>query len=236
MPNKRKRRRRFPQPKTHNLPSRPASLLRRWRRAMVSIRERATDLWERRDIYKRWAKTVIENPALDKGNEFFAFINDAYLTYFCVGVRLFDDHDKKSYSLLVLIEEILQAHTVFTRVSYVRQSRCKRFAEEEFTKNWGTGATIARKRIEADRRELVAACRKVRLLTNKNLAHNSRRKRFAAPTYGEADAALDTIYRLISRYHVLLFKSSWGPPVSLHWAHIFDVRWSVPSPFEEAGQ
>src|SRR6185437_11920017 len=110
MPIKRKRRRRFPRPKTYNLPSRPASLLRRWRRAMVSIRERAADLWERRDIYKQWAQTVLENPALDKGNEFFAFINDAYLTYFCVGVRLFDDHDEKSYSLLVLIEEILQAH------------------------------------------------------------------------------------------------------------------------------
>ena len=136
------------------------------------------------------------------------------MSHVLVAIRTFDDTDTRTYSLFNLIEEIRDHVSQLDKSWFVnRYPKDQRWiGERDFRENWNGKKTISKQRVKADLRSLVALGRHVRLAVNQNLAHNAKRKPVKTIAYKDVDAALDGIFELVSRYHALLFGSSWATP------------------------
>ena len=204
--------------------------IRRWKRSIIVIRDRATTLRTDREMYRRYVNAISNNPRLDNSNEFFLLLQRMYIAHMLVALRTFDDTDLRSYSLHNLIKEILDNSTVITREWFVRRYR-KSLAwagDRDFSEHWGKGVYLSRQRLRADLRAVRTACRKVRTVVNKWIAHNARRRRAVQLTWGEVDNALDTVYEVMARYHLLIMRAQWGGfDLRADWMEVFDVPWNT---------
>jgi hypothetical protein len=192
------------------------------------IRDKATDLHNDHEIYHTYLKTVLANPGLDKGNEFFLLVERMYVSHMLVSLRTFDDTDLRSHSLCNLVEEMQDHPQEITRKWFVRGygRSLRSFGERDFSKYWGRGPCLSGRRLERDRLEVKRSCAKVRHVVNKWIAHNARRRRPTTLSHAEIDTALETVYEIMKRYYLLLRRADWlGSPLS-PWIHIFDVPWN----------
>lgn len=228
MPVSKRKQRRAATKRRMRWPTTTEGWLRRWRRSLEAVRDKATDLWEDREIYKTWRETILSNPNLDKRNEFFHYIDRTYQSHILVALRTFDDTDFRSHSLYNLIEEIFDHNTILTKDWFVKRFRSEhqRVAQRQFDRDWGNGPCLGKRQIQADLRHLTVTCSKIRKTVNKYIAHTARRKSIRLPTHRDIDTALDDIYRLVSRYNALIFNAEWGEPVLLPWTQVFDSRWN----------
>src|SRR6266478_33889 len=92
--------------KSKPLPSNRAGWLRRWQSTLRVIRQRVDDLWLDRELYRDWRAIIDENDELDKRNAFLWLFERTYWNNLLIGIRSFDDHDRRSHSPLRLICEI----------------------------------------------------------------------------------------------------------------------------------
>ena len=208
-------------------PTTRAGWIARWKRHLTVIRDKVRDLWADRWRYNEYRKIVLSNAALDKRAGFFHLVDDMYVSHVLVAIRTFDDPDRRAYSLFNLIEEIRDHVSQLDKAWFVNRYRKDHrwIGERDFAKNWDGRNAISKRRVAADLRSLVALCRRARVAVDKHLAHNDKRKPKMAIAYKDVDAALDGIFELVSRYHALLFGSSWATPSLLSSAYVFKLPW-----------
>ncbi len=211
-------------------PTTPRGWLSRWRHSMKVIRDKATDLWADRMVHKEWLATVLENPELEKGNELFWFMERSYASHILVSLRTFGDDDLRAHSLFNLIDELADHHEILTREWFVARWSMddKAIAHRQFDRDWGKGRGVSRRRLEHDARTLERALSRIKRTVDQRIAHVDRKKHRDVSTMKDIDRALDEMYRLVRRYHALIFNADWGEPILLPWTHILDMPWRKP--------
>lgn len=220
-------------------PTAPKGWIRRWRRSLERIRDNATGLWDDRATYRAYVNVIRRNPNLDKRNEFFAFCDRVYASHMLVGLRTFDDTDLRSHSLYNLVEEIHDHPHIITRDWFVRGYRNPAFTQcghQDYTAMWGSGRHLPVRLLKRDLRNIKATCAHARGVVNKWIAHSSRRRQRPRLTHRDIDHMLDSVYEIMTRYHLLLFRASWGGSAKPRWTDIFDVPWNTTPQNGCAGQ
>src|SRR5262249_40602039 len=92
--------------KSPRMPTTRKGWLNRWKASLQIVPARLELLLLDRDLYLGWQHIIENNPDLDHQNEFFDFIHRHYWNHLLVGIRSFDDQDRRSHSLLNLMSEI----------------------------------------------------------------------------------------------------------------------------------
>jgi hypothetical protein len=202
--------------------------LARWKKSLIAVRDKATDLWEDRETYNEYREIVLANPDLDKSAEFFHLVDRMYLSHVLTAIRTFDDTDFRSHSLFNLLEEIRNNVAQLSKAWFVGRFKRRPIGERQFTQHWSGNAHVSAQRVADDLRMLTKLCRRVRTVVNKHLAHNARRRQKISLTYGELNEAIDGIFQLVSRYSALITGASWGTPAGFSSRHVFEIPWLAP--------
>lgn len=220
--------------KAPKLPTTTNGFISRWRRSFKISRDRATNLYCDREVYREYERIIVANPNLDLRAEFFHLVRNMYVSHVLVAIRSLTDFNPKSHSLWGLMKEIRDNATQLKREWFARRYRKykvgvfpKPIGNDIFRREWGKLTYVDPKRVDRDMRRLLTLCHRIRLVVNKQIAHNDRRKPASVKklTFGEVDKAIDGIFDLVDRYNVLLFGPNWGTPLVLPSAHVFQLPW-----------
>jgi len=200
--------------------------INRWRKSMLRIRDRVTELWVDREVYRRYREIIESNSALPKNNLFFSTLRNMYVSHVAMALRTFGDTDLRSYSLHNLIEEIHDHANQITRARFVRRwpTQQRAIGENIFRSNWGRHR-LNKTWLKRDIKALLSHYRIVKRLADKFVAHDDRRKARKLPTYKQLDSALDNIFEMVSRYCTLLLGHAWGTPNMQKWTGVFERPW-----------
>ncbi len=214
--------------KRGNWPTTQDGWVDRWREALNVIANEADKLREDRDIYNTYRRIVLNNPRLDKRNEFLVLVEDMYISHALIGIRKFDDRDPQSHSMYNLIAEIIIHHDQITKSWFVGQydPELRQNAEKNYDRDWGSGPQPDKEKLRDDLCSLVISCSKIREICNKYIAHIDREQPRLGVTYSEIDKAIDVIYGLSERYYLLLFAESRSSISMPAFTNIFDIPWN----------
>jgi len=202
--------------------------LNRWNRSVDVIGHRIYDLRDARDIYNAYCRIILDNPQLDKSNEFLVLIEDMYVSYMLVMIRTLDDTDLRSYSLYNLIEEVLDHGKHLSKQWYVGKykPRLKGIGRETYERDWGRGQYPSRIRIRKDLSRLKRHCRKARSIVNKHLAHTAKKRRRMTLSLEEVNAMVDVVCELWRKYCLLIHGTAWDRPAPHSWQCILEKPFS----------
>jgi hypothetical protein len=202
-------------------------LIDRWRRSLNEIRDKVTDLWNDREIYRTCLETILNNPKLDKTNEFFLFLERMYVSHMLIALRTFDDTDPRSYSLCNLIDEIHDHFEEITCDWFVQpyQKEHNPWGKSDFSNLCGPGEHPCKQQLCAHRKCVKDSCSRIRTIVNTWIAHNAREKPKISLNYEDIDETLDSVYELMQYYYLLLFQTRWDGSSDSGWTDVFDIPW-----------
>jgi hypothetical protein len=185
----------------------------------------------KRFVYQEVSKLIQDNPRLQIPSVFYDWMHKAYVTDMAIHIRRLTDRNKKSISLYNLMQDIERHPEVMSRRRFTHGYRgfMKHFGHRDFDRWAKPGANVLNKRLIARHKaKLIKSHKKLRMYTNKHVAHLDLRGMKKLPTYKELDACIDTIESLLKEYALLLEQSSLDPVVPViqyDWMAPFRLAW-----------
>jgi hypothetical protein len=182
------------------------------------------------------------NPQTYDPNDFFSWLAHNYATAVALGIRKLMDHDKRSLSLVRLLEDILANRKVVTRASYAAMYRSEHrdLADRHFTALvGGKHKVLPPGVIKRDLRSMIRAERRIRIFVNKKLAHlelNTRRRRLLK--YGDLIQTVQLLESFLLKYRSLLSAdapTTLLPTWQYNWKQVFFLPW-ITDPDAELSQ
>jgi AbiU2 len=225
---------RHPRPKPvpiHSAAKR-AAVYRRWRRWWKMLLTDITTIALHRYVYQEVTAMIDAKPALRVPSAFYDWMRLAYVTDMTAAIRRLVDWDRRSISLVRLIEEIADHPEVISRrrfVSLYRGALPRRLAQGDFERFARPGAeTIDPRVIQRHRRDLLAAHRRLRMFVNKHVAHRARHPMRHLPVYSDLDKCVDVLEQLAKEYSRLLEAVALArvvPVIQYDWQKPFRMPW-----------
>ncbi len=209
-----------------------ASLIRKWKGWIRRIHLEHIRLATYREVFRGIKEIVRANPSIDVGNEFFHCFITCYLIYAAVAVRKSMDRDRRSLSLRVLLEDIRSHPQALTRkrlLSILVQRGMSRVNADKDIDSFGRMGVvhISISRIRADLARLHNKCDRLSRYVNKQAAHLNRHPLRSIPTYGDLNAAMNSLDEILRAY-IFMIEGSCPLQFSVRsstWKKIFTVPW-----------
>ncbi len=228
----RKRKKAPPKPQAITSASRRRSVYLRWKRWLRCIYDEIVEMALDRHVYREVQAMIASNPELQVPSVFYSWMNRAYVADMAVAIRRQTDKDSRSISLLRLIQDVRDHPEVISRRRYVglyRSGRMRTLGNRSFEHYAKRGTDqINPAVVRKHERELLAAERKLRRFVNRHVAHRSMHPMRHLPTYGDLDACLDLLERLLKDYKLLIEAAGLSrvvPVVQYDWQKPFRVAW-----------
>jgi len=204
---------------------------KQWKRQFQVIKNSIYDLASKRFVYQQVTKLIQDNPRLQVPSAFYDWMHRAYVTDMSIHIRRLADRDKRSTSLYNLVKDIEDYPQVISRRRFTRPYKdfMKQFGHRDFDRLSTPGAdVISKKLISRHRTALVKSQKRLRIYTNKHVAHLDKTGMKKFPTYAELDSCIDTIERLAKDCTLLLEQSALitaVPAIQYDWMAPFRVAW-----------
>lgn len=183
---------------------------RKWRR-WISVIVRHTSLLVADDFLFLRAMDSFKSDDHDPQNGMYRWIRRTYATHGCMGVRRLLDKDRRTYSLLVLVGEIVDNSQFISRKSFVHQypSFMRDHAHMDFDKLAGVGnPVIPRENLIVDRELLLEQSRKLKSDIDKRVAHSDRDGAlYRRALWSDLHDVVVIIERIACRYDLILRQS-----------------------------
>ncbi len=217
------------------LTRRRSLLLRKWTRWVETVYSELVHLADNRQIFRDTQAVAKNNPVINKENAFWEFILTSYTTHASLAVRRQLDRDRRSVSLRLLLEDILEHPQALTRRRLLclltRYGMPKKYANDliDRTKKMGR-VHISPKAVRHDIICLKRTCGKIQRFVNKTAAHNSKHPLRSLPTFSDLDKAIDCIESIFKPYVFLVKRNGvrrFAPVHTEDWKWIFDVPWRL---------
>ncbi len=223
--------------KPTGLPSQPlsararANKFKQWKRQFKIIKNSIFDLASKRFIYKKVTDLIQANPEIQVASAFYDWMHRAYVTDMSIHIRRLTDRDKRAISLYNLISEIEKHPEVISRRRFTHGYKqfMKQFGHREYDRVAEPGSDVLNKKnISRYKTALIKSQKRLRIYTNKHVAHLDKAGMNKFPTYIELDACIDTIERLAKDSTLLLEQSALVtalPTIQYDWMAPFSVAW-----------
>ena len=170
----------------------------------------------------------LDHVKLNKGKKFCDFVRKCYAVQTAVGIRRHMKSDKKSISLMRLLEQIKKCSRQFTYDFYTQcfpvdggewqKATFRNFTDDE--------KVFSEQKIEADIESLKKIAKTVENLVDQRVAHLDKRGYSEDVTYQDIDNSLDVFNKIACKYLALLTGHGYitlKPEVQYNWKSIFTV-------------
>ena len=220
-----------PKPVLIQSAKRRALTYRRWVRWWRVLFNDIKTIAHHRDLYRQVTAMIDAKPALQVPSACYDWMQLVYVTSQASAIRRLVDWDRRSISLVRLIEEIADHPEVLSRRRFVglyRGHLPSAFGHRHFQRIARPGADLVDRRlIRRHRRELLTAHRRLRTFVNKYVAHRDKRPMRHLPTYADLDRCVDVVERLGKEYSFILKAegTSVVPAIMGDWKKPFRVAW-----------
>jgi len=198
------------------------------------IHDQVLTLAFERDVYEEYQGILGRASEEARGGTIFHnWLSGTYVTSVSVAVRRSVDHNKRTVSLMRLMEEIRDHPTAMTRERYLSlfsdQRMRDHIGEREFDK-WGSDVADPAV-VDKDIGELIEATKDTKHYVDKRVAHHDGRvEEVVSVTWGELNGAIDAIEKAFVRYYGLIAVAGYVIDDITHspWQHIFEAPWVEP--------
>ena len=210
----------------------------KWQKWINEIyEEEVVPLVEHQQIYGKVRDIIRANSEIQKPNEFYRFLENTYVGSGIMGVRRQIRPHKDSISLAGLLEDIRDNPSVMSRERFVKEYRpgMPSDATRIFDQRFSGSCTnhIDPLIVQQDLNGLNTHGYKVEEFADKRIAHRDK-KQPIIPTFGELDACIDFLKKLVINYYFLLkagdCENQFVPPfiTEIDMEVIFRVPWIRP--------
>jgi hypothetical protein len=203
-----------------------------WKKWLSVIRNETTALVMHRHIYKRVQTIIATNPKLHIPSSFYDWMHDSYVNFMVIGIGRLADPNKRSISFVRLMNGIRQFPDVLSRRRFVglySSARLRHLGQRDFNRfSSPTAKRINLRIIITHTRQLREAAGRLRRYRNKRIAHRDERSLRSLPTFGDVDACVDSLERLLKEYVLLLEAGGLTqvlPVWQYDWTQIFRMPW-----------
>lgn len=207
---------------------------KKWKRQFKVIKNSIYDLASKRFIYMQVTKLIEDNPRIQVSSAFYDWMHGSYVTDMSVHIRRLADRDMRAISLYNLLKDIEHHPEVISRRRFTHPYKnfMKRYGHKDFDRLSKPGGDVVNKKlISKHRTALVKSQERLRIYTNKHVAHLDKVGMKKFPTYAELDACIDTIERLAKDCTLLLEQSALTtavPAIQYDWMAPFRFAWIMP--------
>jgi hypothetical protein len=204
---------------------------KRWKRQFELIKNSIYDLASKRFVYKEVTKLIQDNPRLQVPSAFYDWMHRAYVTDMSIHIRRLADRDRRTISLYNLVKDIEQHPEVISRRRFTHYYKdfLKHYGHRDYDRLSKRGGNVLnRKLISKHRVALLKSQARLRIYTNKHVAHLDRVGMKNFPTYAELDDCINTIERLLKDCTLLLEQAalhSAVPTIQYDWMAPFRIAW-----------
>ncbi|MEK6676844.1 MAG: hypothetical protein AABZ47_14465 [Planctomycetota bacterium] len=213
--------------------TRHATLNRKWRRWIKLLEDELGTLLDSRHIFRGLKAMVLDNEAIQKPRAFHDWVTRNYCIATWIGIRRLMDEDRRSISVIRLLNDIEKNADYLTKESYVRRYplHSRKAGEQSFDRNAGNRVDRLPVTVpQTDRDDLKKRLHRLERFITKRIAHyDIGSDRRAIPSMATVDSALDRLDKILMKY-MLLIKGS-APQTAgaeswtFNWTDIFHVPW-----------
>lgn len=212
-------------------------LYEEWVAVLARVHDDVIRLHRNRVIWTGLREIVEANPAIPEPWHFVRWVALTYATTQAVGVRRQADERGKVSTLGWLLTSITKHVGVMTRqrFRYLHRNSAdfvQKTADRTFDDFAGDGGRfVSAKKVQADLAHLQAMAAGTKAFVDTRIAHLDPRPNIAPPTFGELDAAIEELGRILERYTLLLKAeglTSATPGLQYDWHSAFTVPWIIP--------
>lgn len=210
-------------------------IIDKWNRWFDVISTDVVSLHFYRKMYRDVGSMVKANPAIRKPNAFYKFVANGYVALTLIIVRRQVAERKDSISLARLLSDISEHPTELSRQHYHKLCAGRGFGSAQIDRSFqhAVGETgrdfINLASVLNDLTTLKDVTKLLHKYTDKRVAHiDVRTWTQSMPTFGDLDAAIDTLARVCRKYSVLLRAEqipSFEPIIQHDWQAVFRVPW-----------
>jgi hypothetical protein len=215
----------------------PKNKAEEWISLLEKIENLISHLLWNRYIFRELLIITEANPSLQNNNPFVVWLWENYIFSAALGVRRLCDKDKRSISLLLLLEEMQREPEILSRERYTTLFRGSGFANDLayinscFDSLVGEGKEHpGRNDIENDIHKLLEVAEVIISYVNKMVAHIDKDTIKELPTVNNLDASIDRIAEITEKYHAILYAGSLDlqPVAQVPWQEVFRRPWILP--------
>jgi hypothetical protein len=200
----------------------------KWQKWADQIKADLMELMDYKQIHDHFISVIngnLEHVNQNNGKKFCNFVRKCYAVQAAVGIRRHMKSDKKSISLMRLLDQMKECSNQFSDDLFRRE--CfplphKGITEEGFL----NCAIVSKQEIERDIALLKDIADKVESLVDQRVAHLDKRGYREDITYQDIDDSLNVFNKIACRYIALLTGHNYStlkPEVQYNWKTIFTV-------------
>lgn len=193
-----------------------------------------------RHIFWEVQAIIRNNPNLEnyKPNRFNKFLGQAYFDYAASAIRRQIKHQKVSFSLAGLLEDIIRTPSVLSRKRFVQrfvylhpadEKRANDLFDEKFAGK--CAEHIDPVIVCQDLNKLKVLSKTVEDFADKRVSHRDKREPIDKPTFNDLNDCIDCLAELIQKYYLLVKAVDLGDNLSVDftndWKGIFHEQWIV---------
>ena len=208
-----------------------------WISLLGKIENHISHLLWNRYLFREFLGIIEANPALQLNNPFVVWVWENYLFNAALGVRRLVDRDRRSISLLLLLEDMVERPEILSRKRYTALFADSGFADDTgyinacFDSLVGEGKDhLDRRDIEHDIHRLLKIAAVLIRYVNKMVAHIDKASIRRLPTISDLDGSIDCLAEITRKYYAILHAGSIEllPVAQMPWKKIFDIPWISP--------
>jgi hypothetical protein len=210
----------------------------KWARWIQTILDDVQGTLLNRYVFREVQSIVAANPKIHQASAFYDWMTTQYQVTASVGVRRQLDVREDSISLARLLTQVQKHPDILTRDRHVAAFTERGYPEEAGNDSFDELAGDGEPRIQPDAvavelNDFRAKGERIRVHTNKRIAHTDADDLAELPTNADLEASLECMERLVKRYVLLLRGDSYGrlvPTFAYDWKAIFYHPWIPTSP------
>jgi len=192
-----------------------------------------------REIFQELIRISKNNSKINKGNSFWDFLKESYVSLMVSAVCRQADTDSRSSSLINLLNTLLkpQVSEVLTKHWYCKQYHrdndimpgfMEGIGKGDFEEHFGPGEHLDTSIVQDDLDELIEKTKEIKRYRNKRIAHRDRNNKLVFDiNFNDLDEAIETVRKITSKYYLLLKQGGNDliPVDQTDWQEILTVPW-----------
>lgn len=209
-------------------------LRKKWKRWLKKIKDDLGELLTSMDVYTELRAIVAENKKIQSPALLFTWISRNFADSVAIGIRRFNDHNKRSISLYRLIEDVSEHPDAITRKFYTspypKWMQEHGLADRDFNKFANKKDNILNPdKLKRDMRKLEGDTDHIRKFVNKWVAHcDLKQRKYKIPTFKDVDNTLRDIDQIFCKYYMLLTRAGMTtckPALQFDWTEPLKHVW-----------
>jgi hypothetical protein len=214
--------------------------VQRWKEWFGPVKSDATTLVVNHHVYVEVKRIIAHSPVARQSSAFHAWLGDVYVGATVVRVRRFVSRSKGEPSLWKLLEDMKKHNVEISRSRHKAlwmqhyggpdwEEIWLPLADDDFDRLCGEGcAHLSKESVGADMDSLRKETEAIKRYANERVAHYAPSPLKSPPTYGDLEAAIAQVEKLVLRYELMLFGSAPDtllPVWQYNWKAIFAGAW-----------